>query len=121
MQRSLFRRAVELDPSFARLMKCGLDISLQIFSDGRAETLGQALAHAKKALSLDENDARCRWALGSFTHSCTSRSRWLHLSKAVALNPTMSKLLAGMPLMARWAELEALEKLDIAVTRSFPP
>ena len=117
----LLRRATELDPGFAQAYEMQARTCLfRFFYSARVETLSEALVHAKKALSLDENDARCRWALGAvytFMHQLDLAG--VHLNKAVTLNPNDVEIACGYAhWLARMGRTsEALEKLDIAVQR----
>ncbi|MGH6855242.1 MAG: adenylate/guanylate cyclase domain-containing protein [Blastocatellia bacterium] len=122
----LLRRAIELDPNFAQPYTFLAFMYLwRYFSDGRIEQLNEALIQAKKAVSLDENDARCRATLGSvcvFMHRLDLAG--IHLSKAIALNPSDATVaVTHAHWLARMGRTsEALEKMDIAVQRDpFPP
>ncbi len=122
----LLRRAIELDPNFAQAYATLAHAYLwRFFSDGRSAPLNEALVHAKKAVSLDENDARCRHVLGSvYTFMNRLDLAGVHLSKAVALNPNDTQVAAAYAnWLARMGRTgEALDKLDSAVQRDpFPP
>jgi adenylate cyclase len=117
----LLRHAIELDPGFARTHETlARAFVFKFFSDGRTETLSNALVYAKKAVSLDENDAASHCALAhvyTFMHQLEVAG--VHFSKAVALNPSDVGVAIGH---AHWLARvgrtsEALEKLDIAVQR----
>jgi TolB-like protein len=115
----LLRRATELDPDFAQAhaMLARLYV-FRFFSNGRAELLRDALVHAKTAVSLDEHDARCHWALATvYLFMKQLDLAGVHYSKAVALNPSDTDATSGYAhWLARMGRTsEALEKLDIAV------
>jgi adenylate cyclase len=122
----LLRRAIELDPGFAQAYEMQARACLfKFFLNGRVETLSEGLVYAKKAVSLDENDARCRWALGGiYTFMNQLDLAGVHLNRGVALNPSDVVVAYGHAhWLARTGQTSAaLKELDIAVQRDpFPP
>jgi adenylate cyclase len=122
----LLQRAIELDPGFALAYGMLARLCLfRFFSNARVEELSKAFAHAKTAVSLDENDARCHWELASiYTFMNRLDLAGVHYSRAVALNPSDMEVVVGYAhWLARMGRTsEALCKLDIAVQRDpFPP
>jgi TolB-like protein len=117
----LLQRATELDPGFAQAhaMLARLYV-FRFFSNGRPGLLSDALAHANRAVSLDEHDARCHWALATvYMFMNRLDLAGVHYRKAVALNPSDTDATSGYAhWLARMGRTsEALEKLDIAVQR----
>jgi adenylate cyclase len=85
----LLKRAIDLDPTFARAHAVlSFALVLCFFDDLADETLNAALQAAQTSLSLDENDAWSHLAMGFV---CTFLRRFelagIHHAKAVALNP----------------------------------
>jgi tetratricopeptide (TPR) repeat protein len=121
-----FQRAAELDPSYSHA-HAGHAVSLigRYWSDPSPETLQQALSAAKKAISIDSNDAWCQHAMGFVLvfgrqHSLAG----IHYERAQKLNPVDS-MIAGD--LASWFKFggrpeETLQRLDAAMMRDpFPP
>jgi TolB-like protein/class 3 adenylate cyclase len=93
----LLKKALEIDPNYARAHTLLADCYMgSYFEDGSQETLDAALAHAKKAISLDDNDAFCHQEMG-FVQIYYGRFDLAeeHYRRAIALNPN-SLLITAM-------------------------
>jgi TolB-like protein len=93
--RELYRKALELDPRFARAysglaLTHALDHRLQANADARA-SLDRALELAESAREIDPGLAEVHWALG-FVHAQARRHREAiaALDRAIALNPSFA-------------------------------
>ena len=123
----LLQKALELDPNYAQAYAVLADCYMgNYFEDPKKETLDMALAHARKAVSLDDNDARCQLEIG-FCQIYYDRFDLAgeHLTKAIALNPNSLEIatiygywqaLAGHPEDA----LAALEAATVHDPFRFP-
>jgi tetratricopeptide (TPR) repeat protein len=121
-----FQRAAELDPSYSHA-HAGHAVSLigRYWSDQSPETFQQALTAAKKAISIDSNDAWCQHAMGFVLlfgrqHSLAG----IHYERAQELNPVDSMILGDRASWFRFGGRpeEALQVLDAAMMRDpFPP
>jgi TolB-like protein/tetratricopeptide (TPR) repeat protein len=97
--RELYRRAIELDPNYARAHALlGLNIRHEWLRDmsGSSEALDEAYALMKKAISLDENDSLCHevmaWVqVGRGSYDLAEH----HYEKAAELNPSRAVTVAG--------------------------
>jgi len=98
--RRLFKRAIELDPEYAKpyaLLAFAICREWYVDMSGSDAALDQALALAKKAVELDDGQETCLAALG-----------WVHLhrqsydlaehyyARALALNPNNPTVLANL-------------------------
>jgi adenylate cyclase len=87
--RHLFEKAVQVDPSYvAGHAYLALAIYLQWIDDRASGTLDLALARARQALALDENDSRCNRILSSiYAHMRQHDLAEFHSQRSVDLNP----------------------------------
>jgi adenylate cyclase len=87
--RRLFEKAVELDPQYAAgHAYLALAIYLQWLSDRGSGNLDLALASARQALALDENDSRCHRILSNiYAHMRQHDRAEFHSERSVSLNP----------------------------------
>jgi adenylate cyclase len=117
----LLRRAIEMDPGFAQAHAWLAAVLLtRFFLSGRLEPLNEAFVYAEKAVSLDDSDAWCHWAVGMvYTFRNRLDIAGVHLGKAVALNPTDVQIacIHAMWLGRIGRTTEALKNLDDAVRR----
>jgi DNA-binding winged helix-turn-helix (wHTH) protein/TolB-like protein/Tfp pilus assembly protein PilF len=93
--RELYRKALELDPQFARAyaglaLTHAMDHRLQVNADARA-SLERALELAESARQIDPGLAEVHWAVG-FVHAQARRHREAiaDLDRAIALNPSFA-------------------------------
>jgi TolB-like protein/Tfp pilus assembly protein PilF len=123
---ALFRRAIELDPEFARahallsqatIMICNTDLHPEMLRDG--------LALAQRAVSLDESDPLSHMALGfAYTIARQFDLAGLHTDRAMELNPANLRIASER---AVWLVFvgrpeDALRLLDANLKRDpFPP
>lgn len=123
---ALFARAVELDPGYAHAHAWrAIALGVGYLHDQRPETLEAAVASARKALTLDDNDARCHYAMA---YVALRRGDYdlagHHHDRAMSFNPNDPGVAAGR---ANWLMHvcrldEALATLDAAMERDpFPP
>jgi adenylate cyclase len=121
----LFARAVELDPGYAHAHAWrAIALGVTYLHDGRQATLDAAFACARAALALDDNDARCHYAMA---YVALRRGEYdlagHHHDRAHSLNPNDADIAAGR---ANWLMHvgrldEALAALDAAIERDpFP-
>jgi TolB-like protein/Flp pilus assembly protein TadD len=121
----LFARAAELDPGYAQAHAWrAIALGVTYLHDGRQITLDGALACARTALALDDNDARCHYAMA---YVALRRGEYdlagHHHDRAHRLNPNDPDIAAGR---ANWLMHvgrldEALAALDAAIERDpFP-
>ena len=121
-----FARAAELDPAFAQAHAWwAIALGVRYLHDERKETLDAALASARRALALDENDARSHHAMAYVAlRRCEYDLAGHHHARALALNPNDAELAAQR---ANWLMHvgrldEALATLDASLERDpFPP
>jgi adenylate cyclase len=87
--RRLFEKAVELDPQYAAAHAyLALTIYVQWTSSRAPGELDRALASARHALALDENDSRCHRILGGIYEQLRDFDRAeFHSERSIALNP----------------------------------
>jgi adenylate cyclase len=87
--RRLFERAVELDPQYAvGHAYLALAIYLQWLTNRPPGELDRALASARRALALEENDSRCHRILAAiYTHLRYYDRAQFHAERSIALNP----------------------------------
>jgi adenylate cyclase len=117
--RTLFRRAIALDPNYAAAYS-GLAETYHLatvmgWAESPSETLGRAEELAKKALSLDESDVRAHIILGRVHvfHQQYGHAK-AEMERAIAVNPNDAHGLAGRGNILMWlgqtdAAIEALE------------
>jgi DNA-binding winged helix-turn-helix (wHTH) protein/TolB-like protein/cytochrome c-type biogenesis protein CcmH/NrfG len=93
--REAYRRALELDPAFARAysglaLAHAMDHRLQVNAEGRA-SLERAIELAESACQIDPDIAEVHWALG-FVHAQARRHRAAiaALERAISLNPSFA-------------------------------
>jgi len=121
-----FQRAAELDPNYSGAhAHHAVSLIGRYWSDQSPETFQQALTAAKKAISIDSNDAWCQHAMGFVLlfgrqHSLAG----IHFERAQKLNPADTMIVGDW---ASWSKFggrpeEALRALDAAMMRDpFPP
>jgi len=87
--RRLFEKAVELDPQYAAAHAyLALTIYVQWIASRAPGELDRALATARHALVLDENDSRCHRILGGSYEELHDFDRAeFHSERSIALNP----------------------------------
>jgi adenylate cyclase len=87
--RQLFERAVALDPNYALAHAyLALLIFAEEWGDAAASQLARCLAHAHRAVALDDADSRCHRALAMPLLNAHEFERAdFHSERAVALNP----------------------------------
>ncbi len=85
----LFEKAVEVDPQYAiGHAYLALAIYVQWVTSRAKEELDRALASARLALALDENDSRCHRILGGIYEDLHDYDRAeFHSERSIALNP----------------------------------
>jgi adenylate cyclase len=123
---ALLARAIALDPNYVHAYAWRAStLVARYWSDGRQETLRQAVICAEKALSLDESDAWCHQAMGFVSlYSKKLNLAGMHFEKAMSINPDDVYVIADY---ANWLSHmgrldEALRYLDLAMQRDpFPP
>ena len=122
----LFARAAELDPAYAHAHAWrAIALGVTYLHERRQDTLDAALASARTALALDDNDARCHYAMAYVAlRRCEYDLAGHHHERAQALNPSDADIAAGHAnwLMHVGRLEEALAVLDFALGRDpFPP
>jgi len=127
--RRLFEQAIALDPNYARahsLLAMAEYRLWRLDPAGSGDALERALAAAKKAAALDENDSICHNALGWF--HLLLRAFDLaehHYRKGYGLNPNSATNVAGMGILHNYLGCpgEAMVWLEKAkqVDRFFDP
>jgi len=117
--RTLFRRAIALDPNYAAAYS-GLAETYHLatvmgWAESPSDTLGRAEELAKKALSLDESDVRAHIILGRVhvSHQQYGQAK-AEMERAITVNPNDAHGLAGRGNILMWlgqtdAAIEALE------------
>jgi TolB-like protein/DNA-binding winged helix-turn-helix (wHTH) protein len=117
--RTLFRRAIALDPNYAAAYS-GLAETYHLatvmgWAEAPSETLGRAEELANKALHLDESDVRAHIILGR-VHVCHQQYEQAkaEMDRAIAVNPNDAHGLAGRGNILMWlgqtdAAIQALE------------
>jgi TolB-like protein/DNA-binding SARP family transcriptional activator/Tfp pilus assembly protein PilF len=127
--RRLFERAIALDPNYARahsLLAMAEYRLWRLDPAGSGDALERAVAAAKKAAALDENDSICHNALGWFhlllrTFDLAEH----HYRKGYGLNPNSATNVAGMGILHNYLGCpdEAMVWLEKAkqVDRFFDP
>src|SRR5262249_31893473 len=123
---SLFRRAVELDPGFARAHAWLSFAMVMVWNtEMRPEMLQEVAAHARTAMSLDDSDAWSHRAIGlSHLFARQFDLAGLHLNRAVELNPMDVRLTAVRALWLIYTGKveDALRSFEADVRRDpFPP
>jgi TolB-like protein len=123
---ALLRRAIELDPGFAQAHAwLSRHLVFLFHLTLNSEKLSEALALAKKALSLDEADAWSHNAM-AFAYLFTGQRELagIHFDRAVALNPMDVRITSSRALWLDFAGRgnEAVQSLDADLRRDpFPP
>jgi adenylate cyclase len=120
------RRAIELDPGFAQAHAWLSQLHLFMFLvELRPELLHEAIVLARKALSFDEADALSHRAIGyAYMIGGQHELAGIHLDRAVALNPTDTRITSVHALWRAFAGKgdEAAGCLDADLRRDpFPP
>jgi adenylate cyclase len=87
--RRLFEKAIDLDPQYAvGYAYLALATYVQWQTSRAAEELDVALASARRALALDENDSRCHRILSIiYTHQRQYDRAEFHSDRGIVLNP----------------------------------
>jgi TolB-like protein/DNA-binding winged helix-turn-helix (wHTH) protein/Flp pilus assembly protein TadD len=121
----LFRRAIALEPGLARAHGGLSYVKLQRAFDGHAEArpalLGEALAHGRRAVALDDRDCMCHCALGrALCASGNYEDGIAALELSIALNPSFAQghFALGSALVWSGHELEALALIERATELS---
>jgi TolB-like protein len=122
----LFRRAIELDPSFAQAYAWLGRVHILMFHlELRSERLDDAIKFAQKALSLDETDGWSHAVLGhAYTIGGHHDLAGLHLDRAMALNPMDIRITSQRAVCLAYTGRgdEAVRSLDADLRRDpFPP
>jgi tetratricopeptide (TPR) repeat protein len=107
--RTLFRRAIALDPNYAAAYS-GLAETYHLatvmgWAEAPSETLGRAEELANKALHLDESDVRAHIILGRVHvfHQQYEQAK-AEMDRAIAVNPNDAHGLAGRGNILMWPE-----------------
>ncbi len=121
----LFRRAVEIDPNFARgyagLADAQYFAVLYGYSGSHAKTLQVAIEAAQRAVNLDNKDAGARFSLGRIYYMRREHdSAIFELETATALNPSYADGYYGLgaSLMFAGRSSEAIDALQNALRLS---
>ena len=117
-----FQTAIELDPGFAQafaaLAWC-YTLSLLIgFSEDRQEDLAAGLTAAKRAVSLDVENAFAHSALGTLRYVAGEQNLAIPtLETAIELNPSQTNAYIGLAygLIATGRGAEAVQRMEIAL------
>jgi adenylate cyclase len=114
------KKALEIDPNYAQAHALLADCYMgRYFEDYNQETLDAALAHARKAISLDDDDAYCHMEMG-FVQIFYGRFDLAeeHLKRATALNPNSLVIatICGYCQAASGQPEEGLKTLEAATT-----
>ena len=122
---TLFRQAIELDPSLSRayagLAHAGYWDVLFGFTDEPEETLEWADEAGRRALTLDDKDPMAHWALGRVRVLRGDLDRAIaELNTAIHLNPSYAHAYFGLSFAQTLAGMtdEALENSNIAIRLS---
>jgi TolB-like protein/Tfp pilus assembly protein PilF len=120
------RRAIELDPEFAQAHAWLSQLHLFMFLvELRPELLHEAIVLARKALAFDEADAWSHRAIGyAYMIGGQHELAGIHLDRAVALNPTDTRITSVHALWRAFAGKgdEAARCLEADLRRDpFPP
>jgi TolB-like protein len=123
---SFFARAVELDPGYAHAHAWhAFSLVARYWQDRNPETMRRAETCARKALSLDDNDAWSHQAMGLVaTHQWQFDLAGVHYDRAMSLNPNDINVAADRAnwLMRVGRPDEALRAVEAAMRRDpFPP
>ncbi len=98
--RRLFSKAIELDPGYARAYALLADLTYVEWWNEMGESKGRlnrALALARQAVALDENDYTCQGVLGWALMLCQDHDlAEQHHLKAYELNQNRASVLAGL-------------------------
>jgi TolB-like protein len=122
---ALYRRAIEIDPGFARahgaLGYVNVQRALYDVPGDRQAHLDAALQHARISVALDDRDSFCRFVLGralSLVHRNDEASAELEL--AMELNPSFAQAFFAQGFNLLWADraAEAEALLERATTLS---
>ncbi len=123
--KTLFERAIELDPCFAQAYARLAYVQIQLGWYGpradRAERVKDATSLASQAIELDNRDAAARLSLGrALTLSGAAESGVEELRTAVALDPSFSQahFALGQALCFLERHDEAIRELDEAIRLS---
>jgi TolB-like protein/Tfp pilus assembly protein PilF len=97
----LFRRAVEMDPTFAQAyasLSYAMVLAMIYFdADQRESNLDEAIGIARKAVELDERDAFAHFAFGRALLARKSyRESLAELESAIAINPNLAVVYCGL-------------------------
>jgi adenylate cyclase len=118
----MFQRAVELDPGFSGafmgLATVGYWNVLFGHAESPEETLADAFAAARTAVSLDDKDAMAHWALGRvYTQMGESEAAIAESETALAINPSFAHahFSLGWALVLAGRMEEALPRFDQAL------
>src|SRR5262249_30864071 len=115
----LLQRAIELDPGYAQAYALLSDCYATsfIFDDLDKTKLHSAIAYARKALSVDDTDGLCHYAMGfALLYTDQFEVAGAHLRRAVGLNPNSTLFASHYAIWLTYVgrHREALEMLDIA-------
>jgi adenylate cyclase len=118
----MFQRAAELDPGFSGafmgLATVGYWNVLFGHAESPEETLADAFAAARTAVSLDDKDAMAHWALGRvYTQMGESEAAVAELETALAINPSFAHahFSLGWALVLAGRMEEAVPRFDQAL------
>ena len=121
----MFRRAVELDlsfaPAFAGLAYVGFSDYAMGYADSPNEALAEALRTGKRAVALDNKDPFARWALGRVqTIRGEHESAIAQLETAIDLNPNYAHayFALGFALTLSGKAEDAIGQIDKAMRLS---
>lgn len=123
--RNLFLKAVERDPDFA-LAHAGISLScynevIDGYSVNSAKWLAQGLAAGEKAVTLDDKDSFCHFALGrTFALAGQGDRAIAELEKSVGFNPSFAQGHFGLGFTLNWygRAAEGIPMYDLAMRLS---